>query len=88
VGFTLDMIPTVGAETPARNLFFAGGYSGHGVPPAFLAGRLLRDLYAGEPLPSALEFIHDRRLSPSAPEPLNSIGFALFKRYLRWADSR
>jgi glycine/D-amino acid oxidase-like deaminating enzyme len=88
VGLTLDMAPTFGAHGPSRNIFFAGGYSGHGVPVAFLAGRLLRDLYAGEPLPPALDFIHDRRLPPSPPEPLISIGFALYKRYLRWADSR
>jgi glycine/D-amino acid oxidase-like deaminating enzyme len=88
VGFTLDMVPTLGVHGAARNVFFAGGYSGHGVPPAFLAGRLLRDLYAGEPLPSALDFVRDRSLPPSAPEPLNSVGFALLKRYLRWTDSR
>jgi glycine/D-amino acid oxidase-like deaminating enzyme len=88
VGLTLDMAPTFGAHGPWRNIFFAGGYSGHGVPVAFLAGRLLRDLYAGEPLPPALDFIQDRRLPPAPPEPLLSVGFALYKRYLRWADSR
>jgi len=88
VGLTLDMAPTLGMYGSTRNIFFAGGYSGHGVPVAFLAGRLLRDLYAGEPLPPALDFIQNRRLPSSPPEPLISIGFALYKRYLRWADSR
>jgi glycine/D-amino acid oxidase-like deaminating enzyme len=88
VGLTLPMTPTFGVLGAARNIYFAGGYSGHGVPVAFLAGRLLRDLYAGEPPPSELEFIRDRRLPPVPPEPLASIGFALYKRYLRWADSR
>jgi glycine/D-amino acid oxidase-like deaminating enzyme len=88
MGLTLDTVPTVGVHGPERNIFFGGGYSGHGVPVAFLAGRLLRDLYAGEPLPSALDFIRDRRPPPTAFEPLNSIAFALYKRYLRWADSR
>jgi len=88
VGLTLDMAPTFGVYGPARNIFFAGGYSGHGVTVAFLAGRLLRDLYAGEPPPPALDFIRDRRLPPSPPEPILSIGFALYKRYLRWSDSR
>jgi glycine/D-amino acid oxidase-like deaminating enzyme len=88
VGLTLDMTPTFGVHGPDRNVFFAGGYSGHGVPVAFLAGRLLRDLYTGESPPPALDFIHDRRPPPSPPEPLLSIGFALYKHYLRWADSR
>jgi glycine/D-amino acid oxidase-like deaminating enzyme len=88
VGLSLDMVPTFGVHGPERNIFFAGGYSGHGVPVAFLAGRLLRDVYAGEPPPPALDFLHDRRPPPSPPEPLLSIGFALYKRYLRWADSR
>jgi glycine/D-amino acid oxidase-like deaminating enzyme len=88
VGLTLPMAPTFGVQGAARNIYFAGGYSGHGVPVAFLAGRLLRDLYAGEPPPPALEFIHGRRLPPVPFEPLASIGFALYKRYLRWADSR
>jgi glycine/D-amino acid oxidase-like deaminating enzyme len=88
VGLTLDLTPTLGRYGPARNIFFAGGYSGHGVPVAFLAGRLLRDLYAGQPLPRALSFICDRRPPPTPPEPLISAGFALYKRYLRWADSR
>ncbi len=88
VGLTLDMTPSVGVHGEARNIFFAGGYSGHGVSVAFLAGRLLRDLYAGQPLPRALDFIHNRRLQRTAPEPFNSIGFALYSRYLRWSDSR
>jgi glycine/D-amino acid oxidase-like deaminating enzyme len=88
VGLTLDMSPTFGVHGPDRNIFFAGGYSGHGVPVAFLAGRLLRDLYAGKPPPAELGFLHDRRPPPCPPEPIASIGFALYKRYLRWADSR
>lgn len=88
VGLTLDQVPTIGTLGPARNIFFAGGYSGHGVPVAFLAGRLIRDLYAGEALDSAYDFIAHRRPPATAPEPLSSIGFALYKRYLRWADAR
>jgi len=87
-GVTLDLTPTIGVHGAARNVYFAGGYSGHGVTVALLAGRLLRDLYAGQALPRALDFIHDRRPPSTAPEPFNSIGFALYKRYMRWADSR
>ena len=48
--FLNGMAVGAGGACPARNVLFAGGYSGHGVPVALLARRLLRDLYAGEPL--------------------------------------
>jgi gamma-glutamylputrescine oxidase len=88
VGTTLDMTPTIGAFGPDQNILFAGGYTGHGVPVAVLAGRLLRDLVAGEPLDPAYDFVLNRK-PPRAPgEPLASLGFALAKRYMRWDDAR
>ena len=88
VGTTLDMTPTIGALGPDRNILFAGGYTGHGVPVAVLAGRLLRDMVAGEPIDPAYDFVLNRK-PPRAPgEPLASLGFALAKRYMRWDDAR
>jgi len=88
VGVTLDLAPTIGAFGPANNILFAGGYSGHGVTVAVLAGRLLRDLVAGEPLDPVYDFVLNRK-PPRAPgEPLTSLGFALAKRYMRWEDAR
>jgi glycine/D-amino acid oxidase-like deaminating enzyme len=88
VGLTLDMVPTVGALGPAGNVLFAGGYSGHGVPVAVLAGRLLRDLVAGEPLDPVYDFVLDRKPPRVPGEPLTSLGAGLAKRYMRWADTR
>jgi gamma-glutamylputrescine oxidase len=88
VGLTLDMVPTVGALGPAGNVLFAGGYSGHGVPVAVLAGLLLRDLVAGEPLDPVYDFVLDRKPPRIPGEPLASLGFAVAKRYMRWADAR
>jgi glycine/D-amino acid oxidase-like deaminating enzyme len=88
VGVTLDLAPTLGAFGAANNIFFAGGYAGHGVPVAVLAGRLLRDLVAGEPLDPAYDFMLHRK-PPRAPgEPLTSLGFGLVKRYMHWNDAR
>jgi len=88
VGTTLDMTPTIGAFGPDRNILLAGGYTGHGVSVAVLAGRLLRDMVAGEPLDPAYDFVLNRK-PPRAPgEPLASLGFALAKRYMRWDDAR
>ena len=55
---------------------------------ALLAGRLLRDLYAGEPLDPVYDFVLNRKPPRFVGEPLNALGFALCKRYLRWDDAR
>ncbi len=47
VGYSDDGLPYVG-EVPGRpGLYVAGGYSGHGNVPGFLAGRLVADAIAG-----------------------------------------
>jgi glycine/D-amino acid oxidase-like deaminating enzyme len=88
VGLTLDLAPTVGAFGPADNVLFAGGYSGHGVTVAMLAGRLLRDLYAGEPIDPVYGFVLNRKPPRTPGEPLTSLGWGLGKRYMRWEDAR
>jgi gamma-glutamylputrescine oxidase len=88
VGATVDFVPAIGAFGPGDNILFAGGYSGHGVPVAILAGRLLRDLVAGEPLDPVYDFVLNRK-PPRAPgEPLTSLGFGVAKRLIRWEDAR
>jgi glycine/D-amino acid oxidase-like deaminating enzyme len=88
VGLTLDRTPTVGVAGASKNIYYGLGYSGHGVPVAFLAGKLIRDLYAGDPIDPAYDFLINRKPPAAPPEPIRSLGFALYKRYLRWADSR
>jgi glycine/D-amino acid oxidase-like deaminating enzyme len=88
VGMTLDSVPTIGALGPAGNVLFAGGYSGHGVTVAVLAGRLLRDLVAGEPLDPVYDFVLNRKPPRVPGEPFTSLGYGLMKRYMRWADAR
>jgi glycine/D-amino acid oxidase-like deaminating enzyme len=88
VGMTLDAVPTIGAFGPEQNILFAGGYTGHGVPVAVLAGRLLRDLVAGEPLDPVYDFVLNRKPPRIPGEPFASVGFALSKRYMRWEDAR
>jgi glycine/D-amino acid oxidase-like deaminating enzyme len=88
VGLTLDTVPTIGALGPEQNILFAGGYTGHGVPVAVLAGRLLRDLYAGEPLDPVYDFVLNRKPPRIPGEPFTSVGVGLAKRYMRWEDAR
>ncbi len=77
-------------ERVIRQLFrvLAGGYSGHGVTVAVLAGRLLRALVAGEPLDPVYDFVLNRKPPRSPGEPLTSLGFGLGKRYMHWKDAR
>jgi glycine/D-amino acid oxidase-like deaminating enzyme len=88
VGMTLDTVPTIAAFGPEQNILFAGGYTGHGVPVAVLAGRLLRDLVAGEPLDPVYDFVLNRKPPRIPGEPFTSVGFALSKRYRRREDAR
>src|SRR5690606_19020451 len=46
LGVTLDMFPSFGAKGPGGNLFYATGYSGHGVSLSNYAGRILAPLIA------------------------------------------
>ena len=77
-----------GGDGPDRNLLFAGGYSGHGVTVGVLAGQLLSDLVAGEPLDPAFDGIIDRKLPRVPTGRLLTPGFALAKRIIGWDDSR
>ena len=47
VGYSDDGLPYVGEVPGRRGLYVAGGYSGHGNVPGFLAGRLVADAIAG-----------------------------------------
>ena len=85
---TLDMVPTVSVIEPQRNIFFGGGYSGSGIGPGFLFGKLLSKLHAGEPIDPVFEFALNRKPPWIPPEPFTSVGFALYKRYLHWQDKQ
>jgi len=77
---TLDRVCSMGTIAPYENLYYALGYSGHGVALALLAGRVLSDLYAGEQDPwQGLPFLH-KRLLPLPPEPLRWLGYHAWTR--------
>jgi gamma-glutamylputrescine oxidase len=60
VGYSDDGLPYVG-EVPGRpGLYVAGGYSGHGNVPGFLAGRLVADSIAGADRDARPLFAADR----------------------------
>ncbi len=69
VALTPDFLPVFGRTGRARNVFYGGGYGGHGISMASYAGRIIADLIAGRDLGPARVLV-DRHLPPLPPEPL------------------
>ncbi len=77
---TFDRVCTMGVGGAARNLYYALGYSGHGVALAALAGRVLADLYAGDHDPWRDLPFYQRRLPLIPPEPFRWVGYQIVTR--------
>jgi glycine/D-amino acid oxidase-like deaminating enzyme len=80
VALTLDRQPTVGVRGEHRNVYYALGYSGHGVTLANLAGRILSDAYAGEAEAWSDLPCFDRQPPPMPPEPLTWLGYTVWTK--------
>jgi glycine/D-amino acid oxidase-like deaminating enzyme len=80
VALTLSRLPAIGVRGAHRNLFFALGYSGHGITLANLAGKILTDLYAGsDERWRGLPF-YGRKPRYIPPEPLRFLGYQGYTR--------
>ncbi|SPT64642.1 FAD-binding oxidoreductase [Actinomadura madurae] len=87
LGVPRDWCATVVLD-PATGLGHAGGYTGHGVAGANLAGRTFRDLVLGEDTElTALPWV-DRRVRRWEPEPLRWLGVHAMYALYRAADAR
>ena len=64
-----------------RNVYYALGYSGHGITLANLAGRVLTDLYSDHHEPWRDVAFYMKRPSGIPPEPLRWIGYQLYTRF-------
>lgn len=80
LGITLNRKCAMGVRGEHRNVYYALGYSGHGVTLANLAGRVLCDLYSGDhDRWRALPF-YDCPLPYIPPEPFRWIGYHVWTR--------
>jgi glycine/D-amino acid oxidase-like deaminating enzyme len=77
-----DRFPVVGTMKGTR-VHCAAGYTGNGVGPSWLVGRLLARLALGEELRSPL---HAGRAPSLPPEPLRSVGAGVVRRALLAID--
>lgn len=80
LAITLDRVCAMGVTGEHRNVYYALGYSGHGLALGALAGRVLCDLYSDDHEPwRALPF-YQKRLLPIPPEPLRWLGYQAYTR--------
>ncbi len=80
LAITLDRQPSIGAGLVAPNVMHGLGYSGHGLALALLAGRVLADVYVGNPDPWRDLAFFNKRLLPIPPEPLRWLGYQAYTR--------
>ncbi len=80
LGITLDRVCSMGVRGDHRNVYYALGYSGHGVVLANLAGRVLADLYDDHHEPWRDLPFYQRRLWGLPPEPLRWLGYQAYTR--------
>ncbi len=80
LGITLDRVCTMGVRGEHRNVYYALGYSGHGLALALLAGRVLADLHDGNHEAWRELPFYQRKLTPLPPEPLRWLGYQAYTR--------
>ncbi|HET7450073.1 MAG TPA: FAD-dependent oxidoreductase [Gaiellaceae bacterium] len=68
---------------PGTRIHYGLGYTGNGVGPSWLGGRMLASLVLREELPTALA---SRRMPALPPEPLRTIGARVVRRALLAVD--
>jgi glycine/D-amino acid oxidase-like deaminating enzyme len=77
LGLTLARHCAIGVMGAHANVYYALGYSGHGVVLANLAGRVLTDLYAGDHDPWRGHAFYMKRPTGIPPEPFRWLGYKL-----------
>ncbi|HEY8761428.1 MAG TPA: FAD-binding oxidoreductase [Candidatus Dormibacteraeota bacterium] len=79
-------LPSFGRLDPG-NLFYALGYTGNGVAPSHLAGRVLADLVTGADTEVTRLPMVDRKPRLFPPEPFRSLGAAAVRRAIIAKDA-
>ena len=78
VALTLSRVCTMGVRGEHRNVYFALGYSGHGVTLANLAGRVLCDIYSDDDERWRKLPFYQQKLLYIPPEPLRWLGYHMY----------
>jgi gamma-glutamylputrescine oxidase len=78
LALTLSRVCTMGVQGAHRNVYFALGYSGHGITLANLAGEVLTDIYSGHDARWRDLPFYQQRLLYVPPEPLRWLGYRAY----------
>ncbi len=81
VDLSLDRMPRMGVTGPYNNVYYALGFSGHGVVMANLAGRVLADTYDGDTQRWQNTPFFQQPFRPWPPEPFRWVGYQLATRW-------
>lgn len=85
IDVSADRLPLIGTRRGGR-VHYAHGYSGNGVGPARLAGRVMAARICGSNDPIARLAIVNRRVRPFPPEPIRYLGARLVREALIHGD--
>lgn len=80
LGITFSRVCSMGVRGEHRNVYYAVGYSGHGVTLANLAGRVITDLYSDHHEPWRDLPFYQRRMMYIPGEPFRWVGYQAFTR--------
>jgi glycine/D-amino acid oxidase-like deaminating enzyme len=80
VALTLSRVCTMGVQGKYRNVYFALGYSGHGITLSNLAGEVLTDIYSGDDARWRDLPFFQQRLLYVPPEPFRWLGYQAYTR--------
>jgi glycine/D-amino acid oxidase-like deaminating enzyme len=78
VALTMSRCFAVGVRGEHRNVYYAFGYSGHGVTLANLAGKILCDIYSGDEARWRGMPFFQPKLFQMPPEPLRWVGYHVY----------
>jgi hypothetical protein len=78
IDVSADHVPFIGT-VPSTRIHYALGYSGHGVGPSWLAGRVLASLVNGADDEWTRLPLVERRVARVPPEPVRRLGAGLIR---------
>jgi glycine/D-amino acid oxidase-like deaminating enzyme len=80
LAITLNRSPLMGVRGERRNVYYAIGYSGHGITLGNMAGQILTDIYSGDDSQWREMPFYRPGIAPIPPEPFRWLGYQLFTR--------
>ena len=88
LGITFDGLPSIGRRGKHGNIYYSGGYYGHGLAFSQLAGKMLAELMAGEKTELTDHFLINRSLFGVPSASITYLGANSYKWFMKMSDWR